>query len=126
MDRTQATARFDEIPFDVLDARCPSYATMQDVTGRWAPMVLLALDEGLTRFGQIHHRVGRSSERMISQTLRTLQNDGVVQRTLDDDGRPSYSLTPTGRDIAARVRDLSQAIYAHLALQRPPAAPSSE
>jgi DNA-binding HxlR family transcriptional regulator len=100
--------------FDVLDANCPSYAAMRDVTGRWAPLVLLALAEGLTRFGEIHRRVGGSSERMISQTLRVLQDDAVVERTVGEDGRPSYALTATGREIACRVRDLSEAIYAHL------------
>jgi DNA-binding HxlR family transcriptional regulator len=51
---------------------------------------------------------------MISQTLRVLQDDAVVERTVGEDGRPSYALTATGREIAQRVRDLSEAIYAHL------------
>ncbi len=101
--------------FDVLSIGCPSHAAMRDVTGRWAPLVLLALEEGCTRFGEIHRRVGGSSERMIAQTLRTLQGDRVVERSVDPDGRPLYGLTPTGRDIARRVRDLSEAVYAHLA-----------
>jgi len=112
--------------FDVLDVGCPSYAAMRDVTGRWAPLVLLALGEGLTRFGEIHRRVGGSSERMIAQTLRVLQEDAVVERSVDEDGRPFYTLSASGRDIAQRVRDLSEAIYAHLErrgeAEMPPAA----
>lgn len=107
-----------EPEFDVLDAACPSHAAMRDVTGRWAPLVLLALSEGCTRFGEIHRRVGGSSERMISQTLRTLQEDAMIERTLDADGRPAYTLTDTGREIADRVHDLSLALYAHLRHRR--------
>ncbi len=103
--------------FDVLDANCPSHAAMRDVTGRWAPLVLLALEEGLTHFGEIHRRVGGSSERMIAQTLRVLEEDAMVERAVGHDGRPSYALTATGRQIACRVRDLSEAIYAHLEIR---------
>ena len=107
---TVGTAR----PFDVLDVHCPSHDVMRDLSGRWAPLVLLALGEGLTRFGQIHRRVGGSSERMISQTLRILREDGIVERVVDPDGRPAYALTPSGQEIAERVRDLVGALYSHL------------
>ena len=100
---------------DVFDPRCPSRGALRDVTGRWAPLILLALDDGVTRFGDLRRSIGGSNERMLSQTLTTLTDDGLVLRDLDETGRPFYELTPGGRTIAGRLRDLRDAIYAHLA-----------
>lgn len=105
---------------DVFDPRCPSRRALRDVTGRWAPLVLLALDEGAVRFGDLRRSIGGSNERMLSQTLTTLTADGLVDRTLDENDRPFYQLTPGGRSIAARLRDLRDAIYTHLAAHGEP------
>lgn len=104
----------EHIPFDVFSSRCPSRTTLLDVTGKWAPLVLLALDDGNERFGQVHRAIEGSNERMISQTLATLVSDELVARNLDARGRPIYTLTPGGRTIAKRIQDLRNAIYAHL------------
>lgn len=105
---------------DVFDPRCPSRAALRDVTGRWAPLVLIALDDGATRFGDLRRGIGGSNERMLSQTLTTLVADGLVDRTLDEKDRPLYRLTPGGRDVTARLRDLRTAIYTHLAASGAP------
>lgn len=94
---------------------CPSRSELRDVTGRWAPLVLLALDNGITRFGDLHRFIGGSSERMLSQTLQTLADDEVVARSVDADGRPRYELTAGGRKIAARMHELMDTVYTHLA-----------
>lgn len=101
-------------PWDVLYVDCPSREVLRDVTGRWAPLVLLTLADGGTRFGELRRSIGGSNERMLSQTLATLTDDGLVRRDVDPDGRPRYGLTPGGREIARRVRDLRDAVYHHL------------
>lgn len=111
MDGAEASGRYAP---DVFDARCPSRLILRDVTGRWAPLVLMALDDGLTRFGDLHRYIGGSNERMLSQTLSTLTGDRLVTRELDQNGRPAYTLTEGGHDIAARLLDLRDAIYRHL------------
>ncbi|MGO1591929.1 MAG: winged helix-turn-helix transcriptional regulator [Ancrocorticia sp.] len=103
--------------FNVFDQRCPSQSTLRDLSGRWVPLVMMALDEGMTRFGEIHRRIGGSNERMISQTLRMLEDDGLVER-MAAAGRPAYQLTAGGHDIAARYRELVDALYTHLSAQR--------
>lgn len=83
------------IDFDAFNASCPSQSALRDLTGRWVPLVLIALDDGATRFGEIHRRIGGSNERMIAQTLRTLRGrrlhpplDGLrPPRVLVDSGR---------------------------------------
>lgn len=103
----------DALPFDAFNAQCLSQATLRDLTGRWVPLVLIALDDGARRFGEVHRRIGGSSERMIAQTLRTLEADGFVERGTDE-GRPAYALTDGGRAIAERFRGVLDALYAHL------------
>jgi DNA-binding HxlR family transcriptional regulator len=104
------------IDFDAFNASCPSQSALRDLTGRWVPLVLIALDDGATRFGEIHRRIGGSNERMIAQTLRTLEVDGFIHRSMDC-GRPAYLLTAGGRAVAARFRDLIETLYAHLGTQ---------
>jgi DNA-binding HxlR family transcriptional regulator len=58
--------------FDVFDPRCPSRTALHDVTNKWAPLILITLDDGAGRFGEIHRAIGGSRERMISQTLSVL------------------------------------------------------
>jgi len=111
--------RSDVPAFDAFSAMCPSQSVLRDLAGRWVPLVLIALDDGATRFGQIHDRVGGSSERMIAQTLRTLQDDGFVQRSMEG-ARPSYTLTDGGHEVAVRFRDLVDALYTHLESQPSP------
>lgn len=96
---------------DIFEPRCPSREVLRHITGKWGPMVLIALGDGLTRFGELHRRIGGSSERMLSQTLSALVADGVATRELDDSGRPVYGLTAEGREIAGHLRGLGDVIY---------------
>lgn len=105
-----------ETGFDAFSARCPSQSVLRDLTGRWVPLVLVALDDGPMRFGEVHRRVGGSSERMVAQTLRMLEEDGFVQRSMDG-ARPVYTLTDGGHTIAVRFRELIDAMYIHLESQ---------
>ena len=100
---------------DVFNPRCQSRSTLQDVTGRWGTLTLLAMAEGRERFGDLHRHIGGSNERMLSQTLGVLTADGLVHRKLDPTGRPYYVLTAGGRMVAERLSDLREAIYLHVA-----------
>ncbi|MGO1949532.1 MAG: winged helix-turn-helix transcriptional regulator [Mycobacteriaceae bacterium] len=100
---------------DVLNRFCLSRSVLRDVTGRWAPLVLLALDENApARFGDLHRAVDGCSERMLSQTLRTLTDDGFVTRGEEHGHHPVYGLTDGGRTLVPHLRGLRDALYAHL------------
>ncbi len=99
---------------DVFESKCPSRRLLRDVTGRWAPLVLISLDDGNSRFGDLHRAIGGSNERMLSQTLTTLISDDFVTRDLDANERPIYGLTDGGRQIALQLRGLRDAVYDHL------------
>ena len=81
---------------------------LDHVTSKWGVLVLLALSDGTHRWGELRRAVDGISEKMLAQTLRTLDADGLVHR----DARPAipphveYSLTPLGRDLVDRLLPL--------------------
>lgn len=101
---------------DVLAAECPSRQVLKHLTSQWGVLVLLALRDGTLRFSALRRRVGGVSERMLAQTCQVLEGDGLVLRVAHQVVPPhvDYSLTPLGREAAARVADLTGWIEANL------------
>ncbi|MGA5354361.1 MULTISPECIES: winged helix-turn-helix transcriptional regulator [Streptomyces] len=99
-------------PYDVFARACPSRGTLEHVTGRWGALVLGALYEGSLRFTQLSRRVDGVSEKMLSQTLHTLQRDGLVHREARPANPPrvDYELTPLGREVAERLLALIECV----------------
>jgi DNA-binding HxlR family transcriptional regulator len=96
----------DELPFNVFDARCPSRAAFEHVTGRWGALTLGALRcYGPLRFRALRRAVDGVSDRMLSQTLGQLERDGLVHREDRHTNPPhvEYSLTPAGREVSDQV-----------------------
>ncbi|MEU6664690.1 helix-turn-helix domain-containing protein [Streptomyces sp. NPDC046727] len=95
------------------EALCPYRLVLEHVTSRWGVLVLIELMDGSLRFSELRRaigKVGRISEKMLTQTLQTLERDGLVHR----DAKPvipprvDYSLTGLGREAAEQVRALAQ------------------
>lgn len=101
---------------DVYDAECPSRAVLNHVTSKWGVLVLIALAEGMHRFSQLRRKVGGVSEKMLAQTLATLEQDGFVQRTAYPEVPPrvEYRLTPMGGEVAAKIEALVDWIESNL------------
>ncbi|CAM5452176.1 helix-turn-helix domain-containing protein [Streptomyces atroolivaceus] len=95
---------------DVNQPMCPSRLVLEHVTSRWGVLVLAALLERSYRFSELRRTVGGVSEKMLAQTLQTLERDGFVHR----DAKPvipprvDYSLTPLGREAADQVWALAR------------------
>ncbi|MEE1771902.1 helix-turn-helix domain-containing protein [Streptomyces sp. JV185] len=89
---------------------CPSRLVLEHVTSRWGVLILIALLERPYRFSELRREVGGVSEKMLAQTLQTLERDGIVHR----DAKPvipprvDYSLTDLGREAAEQVRALGR------------------
>ncbi len=100
---------FEEAP-NVNRFMCPSRVVLEHVTSRWGVLVLAVLTEGSFRFSELRREVGGVSEKMLAQTLQTLERDGFVNR----DAKPvipphvDYSLTPLGRQAADQVWALAR------------------
>lgn len=84
---------------------CISRESLQNATSRWGILALAALTEGDYRFNALRRRVDGVSERMLSQTLQTLERDGLVVRTVLEAIPPKveYSLTEFGREVGTRL-----------------------
>jgi DNA-binding HxlR family transcriptional regulator len=88
---------------------CPYRLVLEHVTSRWGVLVLIELLERPYRFSELRRAIGRVSEKMLTQTLQTLERDGLVHR----DAKPvipprvDYSLTDLGREAAQQVRGLA-------------------
>lgn len=88
--------------FDVYDPACPARLVLEHVTSRWGVLVLGALRDGTHRFSELRRRVNGVSEKMLTQTLRTLERDGLVSRVSYPQVPPrvEYSLTEQGLEAA--------------------------
>lgn len=91
------------------EGMCPHRLVLEHVTSRWGVLVLISLLERPYRFSELRRAIGRVSEKMLTQTLQTLERDGLVHR----DAKPvipprvDYSLTDLGREAAEQVRALA-------------------
>lgn len=105
---TQVTGEVGFVQGDVFDSNCPSRAVLDHVTSRWGVLVLAALSERTLRFSELRRRIGGVSEKMLAQTLRTLEADGFVDREVTPASPPqvSYSLTTLGAELTVHVTGL--------------------
>jgi DNA-binding HxlR family transcriptional regulator len=87
---------------------CPVRDVVQNVFGRWSALLLMALAEQPYRFGELRRLVPDISQRMLTQTLRDLQREGYVHRTVFPTKPPSveYSLTDLGRAMFSSLQHL--------------------
>ncbi len=88
---------------------CPTRNILDDVTSRWGTLVLVVLMKSSYRFSELAYLIGGVSEKMLAQTLRVLEEDGFVLRTVHATKPPKveYSLTPFGRELAERLYTLT-------------------
>ena len=94
---------------ELLVATCPSRQVLQHLTSRWGVLVMLVLETRVHRFSELRRAIGGVSERMLAQTLQSLEGDGLVDRLAFDVVPPhvEYRLTPLGLEAAEKVRGLA-------------------
>ena len=96
------------------DCRAVS-AVLVRVGDKWSVLVVALLGDGPRRFNEIKQLVGGISQRMLTLTLRGLERDGLVTRTVTASTPPrvDYALTEMGRSLWQPVRLLSDWARAH-------------
>jgi DNA-binding HxlR family transcriptional regulator len=80
---------------------CPVRGILDTLGDKWSMLVVLELSDGEVRFNQLRRRIPDISQKMLTQTLRGLQRNGMVGRTVHPTVPPSveYWLTPVGRSL---------------------------
>lgn len=101
---------------EVLSPECPSREILKHVTSQWGVLVLVALLGGTLRFSELRRRIGVVSEKMLTQTLQQLEQDGFIKRVSFPVVPPhvEYSLTSLGQGIGQRVEALTDWIEVNL------------
>lgn len=114
---SQAPTRAGADSGDAFNSDCPAREVLDHITSRWGVLILAALGSGPLRFSGLAVMIGGISEKMLSQTLRTLVRDGLVGRTVEPTTPPrvSYELTPLGQGLAQSLGQLLDWIRAHAA-----------
>lgn len=96
--------------------QCPSRDVLKHVTSRWGVLILIALRDGTLRFSELRRKMGGVSEKMLSQSLQWLEQDGFINRVSYPVVPPhvEYSLTPLGEQVSEKVADLADWIELNL------------
>ena len=85
---------------------CPVAKAAEVLGERWTLLVLRDLAEGAHRFGELTHGLPTMSRTLLSQRLRALERDGIVERRIAADGHPEYWLTSIGEDLKPALMSL--------------------
>ncbi|MEO8971100.1 MAG: helix-turn-helix domain-containing protein [Ktedonobacteraceae bacterium] len=67
---------------DIFQANCLSRHVLGLIADQWTPLVIYALEEDTMRFGQLLKRINGISKKMLTQTLRALERNGLVLRVV--------------------------------------------
>jgi DNA-binding HxlR family transcriptional regulator len=95
--------------------QCPVRGVLDRIGDKWSTLIIITLTEGPLRFGQLRRAVPDISQRMLTQTLRDLQRDGLISRHVFPTQPPSveYRLTPMGQSLLEPLAGLVRWAEAH-------------
>ena len=99
------------------DGNCRAVASVLARVGdKWSVFVIMMLIDGPKRFNELRRMISGISQRMLTLTLRGLERDGLVTRTIFPTIPPrvDYELTDLGRGLAEPVKALGQWAMSHL------------
>ncbi|MDO5083660.1 transcriptional regulator [Arachnia propionica] len=102
--------------WDVMVASCPSRTSLARIANKWTAMIVIALSSGPLRFVEIRQHVDGISGKVLTETLRALERDGLVLRTAHAEIPPRvvYELTPLGQTLREPLTALARWAEAHV------------
>ncbi|MCF4139736.1 helix-turn-helix transcriptional regulator [Streptomyces sp. Tue 6430] len=88
--------------YDAFLKACPTNQLLDRISDKWVSLVVSALAPGPMRYSDLARKIAGVSPKMLTQTLRTLERDGILTRTVTPSVpvRVDYALTPLGSDLA--------------------------
>lgn len=91
----------DKEAYDAFIAGCPSRLLLDRLSDKWVTLTMVALEPGPQRYSQLARTIAGVSQKMLTQTLRTLERDGLVTRTVvaTVPVTVTYELTDLGRSL---------------------------
>ena len=97
-------------------AECPGHDLLAMLSDKWLTLVVSALSDGPLRYGELSRVVAGASQKMLTQTLRTLERDGIVARTVTAavPVQVSYELTGLGAELVPLQRAIKRWAETHI------------
>ena len=88
--------------YDAFIKACPTNQLLDRISDKWVSLVVSALAPGPMRYSDLARKIAGVSPKMLTQTLRTLERDGILTRTVTPSVpvRVDYALTPLGSNLA--------------------------
>lgn len=115
--RTARQRRQDaRVEFDAYLASCPSRKLLDRLADKWVALVVKALLDGPKRYSHIARQLAGVSQKMLTQTLRNLERDGMITRSVTPSVpvRVDYELTPLGESLAVVLGELKTWAEQHM------------
>jgi DNA-binding HxlR family transcriptional regulator len=102
--------------YDAFLAACPSRQVLDRISDKWVTLILVALADGALRYSDLCRVIAGVSQKMLTQTLRTLERDGLVSRTVTPavPVRVCYELTPLGASLMPALEAIKMWSEAHI------------
>lgn len=102
--------------YDVMAATCPSRVVLNRIGARWSIFVVTALADGPMRFTELKRYVQGVTAKALTETLRALEQDGLVLREQFDENPPrvEYRLTPLGRSLLVPLQGVREWAESHV------------
>ena len=102
--------------YDSFDADCPTRQLLDELSDKWVCLVIVALVNGPQRHSELRRRLNGVSQKMLTQTLRAMERDGIVTRTVTAGVpvRVDYELTELGVSLTSVVHAVKLWAEAHM------------
>jgi len=113
--RTAAQQRADDsLVYNAFLAECPTRQLLDAISDKWVTLIMTALAEQSLRYSELRRLIAGVSQKMLTQTLRSLERSGLVSRTITASVpvRVDYALTPLGESllpVVAAVKSWAEA-----------------
>ena len=136
METNEKPESGSKIRWDVFNDQCPTRMVLNRIADKWTVMIILQLARKTCRFGELKREIAGISQKMLAQTLRALERDGMLRREVFAQVPPrvEYSLTPLGRTLTGVLSEIKRwaesnietVLAAHKAFDEAATAPKEE
>jgi DNA-binding HxlR family transcriptional regulator len=104
------------VTVDVYSRNCPSRQVLDRIGDTWSVLIVVILGDGARRYSELAQRIEGISPKMLTQTLRGLERDGLITRTVHPvvPPRVDYALTDLGHSLLGLVGALEKWAQMHM------------
>lgn len=112
----ETMSQYRELYPELYASDCPVRQALDRLGDKWTTLIIGMLEDGPKRFSELQRGIGGISQKMLTQTLRSLERDGLVKRTLYPEVPPrvEYELTELGKTLCEPIAAIIRWTEAHI------------